>query len=231
MKMKILLFAGLAAAMASCKKEETPAPDTTIRDADGNVYHEVKIGTQTWLLENLRTTKFRNGDAIPGVTDFTQWKNLNTAAVCTYNNNNSLAENEGRLYNWFAVTDSRGICPPGYHIPTKDEWVTLQNYLGGGSVAGGKMKSTGEDFWTGNVGATNESGFTGRGAGLRSTAPYADEDYQHRKLLGMFWSSTGIDPPGDNTSSWYFHLQYNVSNGLLSFITKSCGLSIRCIKD
>lgn len=231
MKMKLLLFAGLVAAMASCKKEETPAPDTSIRDADGNVYHEVKIGTQTWLLENLRTTKFRNGDPIPNVTDFTQWKNLSTPAYCTYNNDGSIAANEGRLYNWFTVTDSRGICPPGYHIPTRDEWITLRDYLGGENVAGGKMKSTGEDYWTGNVGATNESGFTGKGAGLRSTALYADEDYQHRKSLGMHWSSTGILPPGNDVSAWYFHLQYNIPNGMVSFIDKTCGLSIRCIKD
>ncbi|MBL7749255.1 MAG: fibrobacter succinogenes major paralogous domain-containing protein [Chitinophagaceae bacterium] len=230
--MKIYLVSTLLLGVliiSSCKKDAEPVVE--IKDADGNVYHEIKIGTQTWLLENLRTTKFRNGDAIPNVTDFTQWKNSSTAAYCNFNNDASVTAKEGRLYNWFAVTDSRGICPPGYHIPTREEWQTLRDYLGGESVAGGKMKSTGEEYWTGNTGATNESGFTGIGAGVRNTALYADQDFQHRKTLGLMWSSTGIEPPGNVNAAWYFHLQYNMAQGSLSFLEKTCGISVRCIKD
>jgi uncharacterized protein (TIGR02145 family) len=214
----------------SCKKETTePAPE--IKDADGNVYTEVKIGNQTWLAENLKATKFRNGDPIPNVTSFSSWSDVDFAAYCNYNNDAAIGNAEGRLYNWFVVNDPRNICPPGYHIPNRDEIETLRNFLGGESVAGGKLKMTGETFWTGNTGANNTSGFNGIGAGLRNVDPIADQDFIHRKLLGLIWTTSSVTAPGFEHNAFYLHLQANIANANISTSHKLNGLSIRCIKD
>jgi len=134
----------------------------TITDIDGNVYHSVTIGTQTWMVENLRTSKYRNGDSIINVTNNTSWSTLTSGAYCDYDNtpNNSIIY--GKLYNWYAINDSRSIAPMGWHVPTDVEWTTLITYLGGESIAGGKLKETGIIHWeTPNGDATNTSIFTG----------------------------------------------------------------------
>jgi len=231
--MKQLLFlVSLIQLLTACSKE-TATKDDRIKDADGNIYTTVTIGTQTWLVENLKTTKFRNGDPIPHVTDFTQWKNTNAAAYCNYANNTGFGDAEGRLYNWFTVNDSRGIAPPGFHIPSREEWVTLVSFLGGESQAGGKLKEAGAgSSWTSpNTAATNESGFKAKAAGVRNTYAFATQDFMHRGILGNFWSSSGITNPSNTISAWYMHLQYDIAQGSVSFHEKTMGLSVRCVKD
>jgi len=131
----------------------------TVTDIDGNVYNIVVIGTQTWMKENLKVTKYKNGDAIQNVTNNSTWSSLTTGAYGDYDNTPSNSTTYGRLYNWYVVNDSRGVCPTGWHVPTDLEWNTLTTYLGGESVAGGKMKST--TGWYNNGNGTNTSGFTG----------------------------------------------------------------------
>ena len=114
---------------------------TTVTDADGNTYSVVTIGSQCWMGENLKTSKFRDGSAIPEVTDNEQWKNQLTPAFCWYNNDNSNDATYGKLYNWFAIEDARGICPDGWHVPSDAEYAVLTKYLGSADdVAGGRLK-------------------------------------------------------------------------------------------
>src|SRR5690606_15641997 len=107
----------------------------------------ITIGTQEWMTQNLRTTKYKNGDALPNVTNNTDWGNLGSGAYCWYNNNNGYEQPYGKLYNWYAVNDARGLCPTGWHVPTDAEWDTLTTFLGGLSAAGGPMKEAGTAHW------------------------------------------------------------------------------------
>jgi uncharacterized protein (TIGR02145 family) len=227
MKKQLSLFAlAFVILFSACKKDTVP--DTAIKDADGNIYTEVKIGTQTWLLENLKTTKFRNGEPIPMITNNTQWNSSTTAAFCDYENNTTYGNTEGRLYNWFAATDTRNICPPGFHIPTSTEMLTLVNFLGGSAVAGNKLKNTGTIYWgSPNTGSTNESGFTGNAFGVRHTS-----GFQHRLILGCYWASTVNPNPTMTNFAYYLHLQNGLAQGdVTPFFEKFSGLSVRCIKD
>ena len=144
----------------------------TFTDIDGNVYHAVVIGTQTWMVENLKTTKYSNGDPIP-----TAVTSLTPGAYCMYNNDAvTYKADYGALYNWYAVADSRNIAPAGWHVPTKTDWTTLTDYLGGESVASGKLKENGSSHWlTPNTGATNSSGFTALPGGFYNY--YYDNSY------------------------------------------------------
>jgi uncharacterized protein (TIGR02145 family) len=188
-----------------CKKENSYNPTNgkttavfnssvtygTLTDQDGNVYKTITIGTQTWMAENLRTTKYRDGSAIPNITDKTAWGNISTGAYCNYNNTTSAdtIATYGRLYNWYAATESRNIAPAGWHVPNDAEWETLIYYLGGFSVAGGKMKETGTTHWISpNTGATNESGFTALPSGLRLGYIYGTFDIMG--AFGIYLSST-----------------------------------------
>ena len=200
----------------------------TMTDQDGNEYKTITIGTQTWMAENLRTTKYRDGSAIPNVTDNTEWIELATGAYCNYNNTTSAdtIATYGRLYNWYAVTDSRNIAPEGWHLPTESEWWILLNYLDG-SVAGGKMKETGTKHWiTPNTGATNESGFTALPSGNRSDFRGLGEFFaigQH----ATYWGSTPIDPEHYLLLK-LFHEQERISQ--TGFINTS-GFAVRLVKD
>ncbi len=173
----------------------------TMTDQDGNEYKTITIGTQTWMAENLRTTKYRDGSEIPNVTDNTKWVELATGAYCNYNNTTSsdTIATYGRLYNWYAVTDSRNIAPEGWHLPTETEWRILIDYLGGFGVAGGKMKETGATHWdTPNTGATNESGFTALPSGNRSdwrTTPIGR--FVNMSRSTYYWGTTPINPNVD----------------------------------
>ncbi len=130
---QLLLIAGLLFAVATaCDKSDDPGGDApsagTVKDADGNKYNTVKIGTQVWMVENLKTTKYNDGTPIPNVTDDTQWTKLTTGAYCNYDNLESNAEIYGRLYNWHAVNTGK-LAPAGWHVPTDDDWTILENYL------------------------------------------------------------------------------------------------------
>ena len=138
-------------------------------DIDGNFYGTVQIGNQLWMSENLKTTHYNNGDEIPtGLTDG-DWQNNTSGALAVYDDNELNADIYGRLYNWYAVVDNRGVCPENFHVPTDEEYTQLTNYLGGSDVAGGKMKEAGLEHWNSpNAGATNESGFSGFPGGFRN---------------------------------------------------------------
>lgn len=196
----------------------------TVTDIDGNIYTTVTIGTQVWLVENLKTTRYRNGDPIPHVTDGTQWSNLSTGAYCNYNNDINNVSTYGRLYNWHAVADSRNIAPIGWHVPTDAEWDILKNYLGGGNVAGGKMKEVGITHWqTPNTDATNSSGFTGLPGGYRSN----QGSFIDMTIREYWFSSTQFDAINAGSRA----VVYNSGYIDISPNDKKIGMAIRCIKD
>lgn len=215
---------------SGCKKSDNGdtnnPPVVTVKDQDGNVYHTVKIGTQTWMVENLKTTKYRNGDLIPNITADNQWIATTSGAYCMYENSSDYGAIYGKLYNWAAVIDSRGICPVGWHVPTETDWGTLSNFLNpnGEGNEGGKMKETGLAHWhSPNTGASNSSGFTALPGGYRSWN------------WGNFDGMTTYCYLG--TSSLYQgHLNIHVieCNSVkleLIEVGKTAGVSIRCIKD
>ena len=198
-----------------------------VKDIDGNFYHTVTIGTQVWMVENLKTTKYRNGDPIPNVTNNSQWTKLTTCAYCNYENKIVNGKDYGHLYNWYAINDSRHIAPKGWHVPSDAEWTTLTNYLGGENVAGGKLKETGITHWKRpNSLATNESGFTGLPGGYRSSS---DGSFCEFEINGSWWRSSD-----NNTyNAWYRGLQYDDGQVYKSYLGlyKCSGFSIRCIRD
>ena len=162
----------------------------TVTDIDGNVYQTVKIGDQWWMAENLKVTHYRDGTEIPEITDDGTWAGLSSGAYCNYDNDDNNADTYGSLYNWYAVTDSRNIAPEGWHVPSDAEWTTLTTYLGGESVAGGKMKETGTTHWTSpNTGATNESGFAALPGGYRSDGDGGPGYFGGEGNYAYFWSS------------------------------------------
>jgi uncharacterized protein (TIGR02145 family) len=210
---------------------------TTMTDIEGNVYQVVIIGNQIWMAENLKVTRYRNGDVIPNVTNNSEWGNLTTGAYCNYDNNTSHVATYGRLYNWYTVDDSRNIAPEGWHIPSDEEWKDLEMYLGmsqseadtegaRGTDEGGKLKEAGTTHWVSpNTGATNESGFTALPHGHRT---YHGEFF-YMGLNATFWTS---DESNSNHAPWYRNLNNNFSGiyrGTWGF--KESGLSIRCLRD
>jgi len=198
----------------------------TITDIDGNVYNTVSIGTQTWMAENLRTTKYCNGDPIVTTTPST----LNISSESTpkyqwaYEGNESNVAIYGRLYTCCAATDSRGICPSGWHVPTDNEWTTLAKYLGGESVAGTKLKEEGTNHWKSpNYGATNSSGFTALPGGFRNlTGSFG--------IIGIFcgwWSSTECS----TNYAWHRGVANDINSALSYYSNKTFGFSIRCVRN
>jgi len=209
----------------SCKKKDannnTTPTAITVTDIDGNVYHTVTIGTQVWMVENLKTTKYRDGTDIPIVIDKTAWNNLTTGAYSYYDNTVGYVYTYGNLYNWYAVNDPHNICPSGWHIPSSAEWKTLTTYLGGESIAGAKLKDT--LHWKDNE-ATNETGFTALPGGIRNGGSY---DYIYYEWFGYWWSSTeyGATDACDIFMEHYRNYAINYQ------ANKNNGLSIRCVKD
>lgn len=199
----------------------------SMTDQDGNTYKTVTIGTQTWMAENLKTTKYNDGTPIPLVADNTAWIALMTPAYCWYKNKETVYKNiYGALYNWYAVNTGK-LCPTGWHVPSHAEWITLVDYVGGEIVAGGKLKETGITHWYNpNEGATNESGFTALPGGCR-TQPVGDFWGIYN---GLWWSSTEYED--DNSCAWDI-VVYSYYNDASSqdWMHKSNGISVRCIKD
>jgi uncharacterized protein (TIGR02145 family) len=207
--------------------EELPAE--TVTDIDGITYIVVKIGTQKWIRENLRVTHYRNGDPIPEIKTDAKWKIQTAGARCTYDNLPANSLTFGNLYNFQAVSDSRGLCPEGWHIPSSGEWDTLSENLGGSILAGGKMKAVGileqsTGLWySPNTGATNSSGFSGIPGGYRIN--YGN--FYSINNVAYFWSST------DTTSNngWNFVLDANNAELTRNFNLHQNGFSVRCVKD
>jgi len=196
-----------------------------IKDYDGNPYKTVTIGNQEWMAENLKTTHYSNGDPIPEVTD-AEWLNLETGAYCNYNNDVSIANIYGKLYNFYVAADNRNVCPIDWHVPSDAEFKVLEDFLGGENIAGGKMKEVGLTHWISpNIDATNDSGFSGLPAGVRWTNQ--DAEFQQLGSALSLWSTTS----DGETLSWSHSLNTNGAYVFIMNDDKKAGFSIRCIKD
>ena len=206
---------------------------TALQNAAPASLTNFSIGSQIWQNTNLDVTTYRDGTPIPQVTDPTQWANLTTGAWCYYNNDPANNSVYGKLYNWYAVagihdndpnTPNKILAPTGWHVPTDDEWTTLSAFLGGASVAGGKMKATGISLWASpNVGATNSSGFNGLPGGVRNN--YAE--FLYVGTNGFWWSSSEYD----FTGAWPRDLYFNTGDLYRNVTNKGTGWSVRCVKD
>jgi uncharacterized protein (TIGR02145 family) len=194
---------------------------------DENCITSVTICNQDWMVKNLDVSKYRNGDDIPQVTDPTEWSGLTTGAWCWYENISANGTTYGKLYNWYAVNDPRGLAPVGWHVPSYAEWITLSDCLGGESVAGGKMKEAGFDHWgSPNTDATNSSGFTGLPAGYRSFTPNFGQFF-NRGAISVWWSSTEFN----TTLVWNSTISLHFGGLYLNLNDKPYGMSVRCVRD
>ena len=221
--MLVLLLVAGSIAIWGCKKKEDPPPDptptTTVTDVDGNVYNIIEIGTQKWLKENLRTTKYRDGSPITHASSDIDWGNLTGGGWCNYENDAANDAVYGKLYNYSAITDSKNICPTGWHVPTLTEWNTLITFLGDTAIAGGKLKEVGTAHWTSpNTGATNTSGFTALPGGQR----FHSGAFYQKNSNAFFWTST---------YSMYTCLSHITTEIYTYTSTTKLGFSVRCIKD
>jgi uncharacterized protein (TIGR02145 family) len=187
-------------------------------------YSSISIGKQVWMISNLNVDRFRNGDFIPQAKTNEEWEKAGEnkqPAWCYYDNESSNGELYGKLYNWYAVADSRGLAPIGWHLPSDEEWSTLVNYLGGADVAGVKMKST--MGWKKNDKGTNGSGFSGLPGGIR-----ANEGYFGAIGMGGYWWSSTETNKFDALSRFLGYINVDVSSDEYG---KEKGLSVRCLKD
>jgi len=203
------------------KKEKPPDPVT---DVEGNIYNTVKIGTQIWMAENLRTTKYNDGINITLTPGSGQWNDLSNAGFCWYDNDEpSFKELYGGLYNGYAVVSGK-LCPDGWHIPEKQEWLVLREFLGDSVKAGGKMKEAGTTNWQSpNKGADNSSGFTAVAAGIR----YFEGTFSSNQSYTSMWSAT----EAIQGELWCTSLYFADATLALSHRSKRYGFSVRCLKN
>jgi uncharacterized protein (TIGR02145 family) len=255
---KLFIALALTSSLFSCKKVTTNTNSTTntsngvtcvdnpninftaigtpvgkfsdcIKDVDGNTYKTVTIGTQIWMAENLKTSKYNDGTSIPNVKDSLEWSKLTMGAWCYYNNDEKNNSKYGKLYNWYTVNSTgngnKNLCPSGWHVPTGAEWSVLTDYLGGAGLAGGKMKEVGITSWDSpNTDATNTSLFTGLPGGIRTNNSY----YYYIGYDVYFWSST-VDYL--DSLAWCRNL-YFIKGRATSYVSeKKSGFSVRCLKD
>jgi uncharacterized protein (TIGR02145 family) len=194
-----------------------------VKDKDGNVYHTVIIGRQTWMVENLKTSKYRNGDPIQNIKDKNEWGKTKSGAFCSYENADSNIYKYGLLYNYYAVKDERQIAPKGYHVASIEDWDELRNYVKINS-AGDKLKEKGFEFWSEeNKSATNEVGFSARGAGCCSN--YGS--FRGIKYNGYWWTSSEYD----SVYVWSCDLSSSSNSLGRNYYVRNMGFSVRCIKD
>lgn len=243
------LLLSLVIILFSCKEKSTepdcpgPKPVTgtgTLTDIDGNVYQTLTIGTQVWMIENLKVTHYRNGDDILHITKDETWQILQIGAYCNYNNDTSNVATYGRLYNWFTVDDNRDLAPVGWHVPSDNEWKQLEMYLGMSQseademgyfrgTVGGKMKATGtiegcDGWWSSpNTGATNSSGLSALPGSLR----LYNGGFGGLKNWAYFWSST----ESNSRDAWDRQLGYLSTSVSRISEHKEYGFSVRCVKD
>jgi uncharacterized protein (TIGR02145 family) len=248
--------------LTSCKKESsTPANNTSnttitttsninfssigtpigkfgngVKDIDGNSYKTVVLGTQEWMAENLKVTKYNNGTAITFIKDTNQWIYNKSGAYCNYANNDSIGAIYGKLYNWYAV-DTKKLCPTGWHSPSESDWTQLSNYLGGETGLGEKLREIELKHWLApdnyTTTATNSSLFSALPGGLRLGEMKPDNQNKINFIgltySGYWWSTETINYSSDKARVFIIDKNngtYNSSNYL-----KSSGLSIRCLKD
>lgn len=192
-----------------------------VKDVDNNEYTTVQIGNQTWMVENLRTTRLNDGVPITYTSDNTAWSALSTPSYCWYDNDISNKTAYGALYNWSAAKEPK-LCPAGWRVPTLEDWNTLIIFIGGESTAGGKLKESGITHWKSpNTGATNESGFTALPGGCR----YNTGTYANLGDNGNYWTSTQIS----EVESWYLDLFFQYANIVKTNESKKSGFSVRCV--
>jgi uncharacterized protein (TIGR02145 family) len=229
-----LIVMGLVSILPNgCKKDDNNNPATSITDADGNVYTSVTIGTQVWMVENLRTTKSNDGTSISLVTDAASWGALDTPGYCWYNNDEVADKADyGALYNWPAAVNA---CPAGWHLPTDEEYKILERNLGMNNtdadatgwrysaLVGGSLKEAGTSHWSLSAGATNSSGITALPGGDRDS----DVGFNSLGDLGYYWSATE-----DGSSRGWFRRLNNDNGGVhRSSSRKAVGYSVRCLKN
>lgn len=210
----------------SCGNSSTEPKETedTVTDIDGNVYQTIQIGDQLWMAENLKVTHYQNGDLIPNAAYQNNWTGSTNGALCSYENDTSKIAIYGLLYNWYAGVDSRSIAPKGWHVPSKDEFNTLIDFLGEWRIAGGKLKEAGLEHWQSpNTGATNESGFAALPAGYRTYAG----PFDRLTTDALFWSTDLGTTGGPEALS----LNNGAENAVVVTMGKTYGFSIRCVKD
>jgi uncharacterized protein (TIGR02145 family) len=210
--------------MNSCKKKEESTNETgKVSDVDGNTYSTVKIGAQWWATENLKTTKFNDGASIPSVKDAAAWFSY-TPRYCWYNNDSTKYKvTYGALYNWYTVNTGK-LCPIGWHVPTDAEWTTLTTYLGGDTVAGGKLKST--TGWLNNGNGTDDYGFKAYAGGMC----WDDGTFHYFGSQGLWWSST---KSSSTDGAWGRGIVVS-DKSIYKEDGPNCmgeGFSIRCVKD
>ncbi|WP_370088151.1 fibrobacter succinogenes major paralogous domain-containing protein [Ekhidna sp.] len=211
----------------------------TVTDIDGNIYTTILVGNLCWTVENLRTTKYRDGSSIPTNLSGTAWEASTTGAYSDFGGTIGYANTYGLLYNWYAVTDTRGLCPQGWHVSTQAEALEVINSLGGTTVAGGKLKQTGTVeaatglFFAPNTAATDEIGMTLKPGGYRKRkinvgTAHEDGAYQDINYIGAFWSSSEANDTHATLSFAVYHSAEYVDQLALK---KSDGYSCRCVKD
>lgn len=208
----------------------------TVTDLDGNIYNTVQIGTQVWMVDNLKVTHFRNGDSIPNVISGYDWTSLvhwvdpaKSVGYCNYNNDPSMASKYGHIYSGFVATDLRNVCPSDWHVPTDDDWNLLINYLGN-KIAADKMKVSSNEDWNSLKKANNSSGFSALPCGSR----WNDGQYIDLGSAVCYWSSTFIQLPNNSNVSFHGMSLSDDSDVHLSYADNSnffYGKYIRCIKD
>ncbi len=204
----------------------------SLTDQEGNTYKTVAIGTQVWMAENFKTTRYNDNQSIPRIIDDEAWINLITPGYCWYNNDApTYRAAYGALYNWYAVNTGK-LCPAGWHVPSNEDWIALRTYMGGEDFAGGKLKETGTAHWqTSDAGATNESGFTALPGGERACNGISNEGkFSGQGTDCIWWSATKFsltDPP----VIWCFRIHTDNSRFWRNEIRATSGQNVRCIKD
>ena len=209
--------------------------ESTVTDIDGNIYETILIGDQLWMAENLKVTHYQNSDEIPYIYNDPQY-----GAYINYNNNADNVAVYGRLYNWFSVNNEQGLCPDNWHVPSDDEFKSLEMYLGmseseangeglRGTDEGGKLKEEGNEHWNSpNTGATNETGFTALPGGNRRYETYTNQEiFCCLNRYGFFWSSSEVY----TVNAWYRVLSYDYSESNRYHLSKGNSFSVRCLMD
>ena len=200
----------------------------SVKDIDDNEYKTVIVGSQTWMAENLKTTRYNDGDLISLVTDDAAWVSRDSVALTNpsfywYGNDPSNKNTYGALYNGYTVRTGK-LCPSGWHVPADAEWSALTTYLGGEEVAGGKLKESGTKHWLDpNKGATNETGFTALPGGYRSM----NGKFNYINGGSGWWSSTEYDPD----HAWSRGMHSNTDHVSRGAGELPSGLYVRCVKD
>jgi uncharacterized protein (TIGR02145 family) len=208
--------------MFKSQSPSLPTSDGSTADND-IVYLTKKIGTQTWMTDNLRARVFADGSTIPFIRQ-PSWYSLTTPAVCWVQDDDSRTMVYGLLYNFYAVTDPRNVCPNGWHVPSLDEWETMISLLGGSEVAGGLLKEKGTAHWAEpNEGASDGSGFDGFPAGIRDQSKYIDFT-----ISGYYWTSTSKKDDGFGQIE---ALRYSTDNVFSAEYPKTAGASVRCVQN